>query len=171
MIAQIDLSDINRAVSVVAKIFSDKTVVDCLHDSVKKTMVPQARRNIRANTTVFSGSLLHSIRVEKDQTKGGFFSKGERAVTFGSFGVKHAAAIEEGGRPHTPPWDPIYKWVVGKVRPSDPYAFTKAVIRTIEARGTKKYPFVKPAVYTQADPMAKEFMICLLRHLTRRARR
>jgi len=165
---KIDMSELNLKATLLASLFKDNTVVNCLHESVKKTMQPEILKNIRRNRTMWRGALIRSIATKKGTTGGGVFSRQRPSVTLGSFGLKYAAAIEEGGRPHTPPFQPIYQWVVEKVGAADPYAFTKAVIRTIEKQGTKSYPFVLPAVVSQRDEMVREFMFCLLRQITRR---
>ena len=151
----IDMSELSLKATLLASFFRDETVVHCLHTAVYKTMVPEAIKNIRTQRLRYRGALVRSIRVEKDTAKSSFLGKKGRSVTFGSFGLKYAAAIEQGGRPHTPPLDPIYEWVKEKIRPKDTYAFTMAVIRTIEKQGTQKYPYVLPAVHTQKDAMAR----------------
>lgn len=156
----IDMSDINRVVGLATSVFGKKVVTDCLITAVARTMYPEAISILRKNDNINRGALVNSVRV-----RGGTGTRPE--VQFGSFGVKYADAIEKGGRPHTPPFAPIYQWVIEKIDPENPIAFTRAVIRTIERRGTRAYPFIVPAVSSKREDMKQTFLTCLLKELNR----
>jgi len=154
------MSDIKRVVGLATSVFGKKVVTNCLVTAVARTMYPEAISTLRKNDNVNRGTLLNSVRVRAGR---GTLPE----VQFGSFGVKYARAIEEGGRPHTPPCAPIYQWAIEKFNPENPIAFTRAVIRTIESRGTRAYPFIGPAVSSKREDMKNTFLECLLKELNR----
>jgi len=157
------MSDIDRVTRLAMSAFGVKIVTNCLVTAVAKTMYPESISILRKNDNINRGTLLNSVRVRPRSTT-------SPEVQFGSFGVKYALAMEEGGKPHTPPFAPIYQWVVEKIDPDNPIAFTRAVIKTIQVQGTRAYPFILPAVSSKRAEMKQVFLACLLKELRRKSK-
>jgi len=60
----------------------------------------------------------------------------------------HSQFVEFGTRPHRPPFDPIHKWVQGKlgIKGKEGQKIAWAIVNTIEQCGTKANPFFRPAI-------------------------
>lgn len=161
MRVDVDVSSIDRKFRLLYSLMRKPEIQKCLTHAVKTTMPQAAIKNIRSNKTIYKGKLVASIKVVEVPVSA------DPAVDFGSFGLNYAAPIELGTQPYTPPWAPIYEWVVTKIKPRDPYAYTKVVIRSIETSGVKSHPYLIPAFNAQRGAMVKVLKSCVLKRLTR----
>ncbi len=65
----------------------------------------------------------------------------------------YSGAVEEGSRPHIPPWAPIIRWAARHGIPAG------AIHWTIRRKGTRPHPFMEPAkdfAEVHADRFAEE---------------
>ena len=117
---------------------------ESLDDAVKKLAyiaLTEARKNLRRNKNIDTGQLLNSLDAQR--------------IEYAKWGVgasvKHMWYIEYGTRPHKPPLRPLVEWVkrknklYGQKGYSKAYPIAKAVQKTIELKGTKPYPYLRPA--------------------------
>lgn len=123
--------------------------------SVEAVLTPAVRKRIKDNKTVDLGNLFRNINTKvahiNDPSVG--------AVDFGTFGIRYGLAIELGGRPHIPPFKPIFQWVKRRVHPKDPYPYALAVIETIRTKGTRPYPYIIPSIERNKRKLVTDYVL------------
>lgn len=70
------------------------------------------------------------------------------------FDAPHAAWIELGTKPHTPPFEPIFEWVKRNVdgEPISAKKIANSIIYVISKKGTPPRPFLRNAIDTVMNP-------------------
>lgn len=124
--------------------FNDKVIFS--YDEVAKKAAYFALRQIQLNLTdnksVDTGFLRKSFRAER--VKMGKWAVGSN--------VKYMWYVEYGTHPHTPPLRPLAEYIARKnkwygkkgVSRAEPLAW--AMQKSIELRGTKPHPYIRPAL-------------------------
>jgi len=128
--------------------------------------IREMKKNLRDNESIYTGRLLNTLQAKR------FFP-----LVWGvGSNVKYQWYLELGTRPHKPPLKPIWEWVrlkhkmYGKEGKQAAYPLAKAVQESIEARGTKPHPFIRPA-YEAADREAKKIALKHLKKLRDKLKR
>jgi phage gpG-like protein len=121
------------------------TLTGALQESTGKAAL-LVTRSARKNAPVDTGRLRASITPEvvtRDNVVRGIVGSN----------VKYAPYMELGTRPHTPPWDPIYRWALRKTRGniSQARALAAGAIRAISRRGNIALRFLQRALDDNAD--------------------
>ena len=124
-----------------------KQIIKAMDNAAKEaayTAEREMKKNITKNKGVYTGGL-------RDTTK----SKRIRDMVWGvGTEKKYQWHYEYGSRPHKPPFRAILDWVrlknkwYGEVGERRAYPIAKTVVRTIEMKGTKPHPFIRPAYET-----------------------
>lgn len=105
--------------------------------SVAHLVVPEARRNIRANKSVFEGTLFNSLLVRMIGP----------VIEVGTFGVEYGKNVEEGvpaGRPFRVT-QKLVRWARLKVKAPRPVGFAMGTAVSMRMKGVKEKPFLMPA--------------------------
>lgn len=142
----IELEGVDQLLKALAK--CDRAVVDAAMDGIEAgaaEMIAEAKDNLRENSSVITGLLRKSGRVErkKDDITAGFFDTTNRNSGYALF-------VEYGRRAgKMPPPDEIGAWVYKKFHLNDWKAANSlgwAIAKKIAREGTQPHPFFGPAV-------------------------
>ena len=142
----IELEGVDQLLKALAK--CDRAVVEAAMDGMKAgaaEMIADAKVNLRENSSVVTGLLRQSGRVErkKDDITAGFFDTTNRNSGYALF-------VEYGRRAgKMPPPDEIGAWVYKKFHLNDWKAANSlgwAIAKKIAREGTQPHPFFGPAV-------------------------
>lgn len=142
----IALEGVDQLLKALAK--CDRAVVDAAMDGIEAgaaEMIANAKDNLRENSSVITGLLRKSGRVErkKDEITAGFFDTTNRNSGYALF-------VEYGRRAgKMPPPDEIGAWVYKKFHLNDWKAANSlgwAIAKKIAREGTQPHPFFGPAV-------------------------
>lgn len=132
--------------------------------AAEKVLVPRMRAALRKNNSVWRGTLLKSIGA----TMVAFETRrGEAAVKIGTIGVDYGRNIEEGTDPHVPDARKIRAWVREKLRPANPARTAALIMRSIQRKGTRARPFIKPVYDRAASYFRSSLTQRVRRHLMR----
>ena len=142
----IELEGVDKLLKALAK--CDRAVVEAAMDGIEAgaaEMIADAKVNLRENSSVVTGLLRQSGRVErkKDDITAGFFDTTNRNSGYALF-------VEYGRRAgKMPPPDEIGAWVYKKFHLNDWKAANSlgwAIAKKIAREGTQPHPFFGPAV-------------------------
>lgn len=142
----IELEGVDKLLKALEK--CDRAVVDAAMDGIEagaSEMIANAKDNLRENSSIVTGLLRKSGRVErkKDDITAGFFDTTNRNSGYALF-------VEYGRRAgKMPPPDEIGAWVYKKFQLNDWKAANSlgwAIAKKIAREGTQPHPFFGPAV-------------------------
>ena len=137
-----------------------KQIIKAMDNAAKEaayTAEREMKKNIKQNKSVYTGRLWDSMRSE--QIRPMVWGVGSQ--------VKYQWYLEYGTRPHRPPFKPIFEWarlknkLYGESGKAKAYLLAKAVMKTIETKGTKPHPFIRPAFET----VKGQFSLIIEKHL------
>jgi len=134
--------------------------VAALYTAAITVLVPPMKMRIRANQNVFQGELFQRITAKATVFAGRF------AVEVGAMGVPHGMAVEKGQDPGTEQdLQKLVRYARLKMGLSGKGAIrvAEAIKRTVEARGSKPYPFVEPVVVALKTKVMSDFSARLKR--------
>lgn len=116
------------------------TATKALYTSAMHVLVPEMKKQIKANGSVFRGELHQRLTAKAE-----IGDKGPQ-VEVGAFGVPYALNVEQGTPPHTPDINKIKDYVSKKmgVEASRVDFVAALVSRAIETRGTIPHPYLAP---------------------------
>lgn len=151
----IELEGVDKLLKALAK--CDRAVVEAAMDGMEAgaaEMIADAKVNLRENSSVVTGLLRQSGRVErkKDDITAGFFDTTNRNSGYALF-------VEYGRRSgKMPPPDEIGAWVYKKFHLNDWKAANSlgwAIAKKIAREGTQPHPFFGPAVKKNQNKIIK----------------
>lgn len=134
-----------------------------LFTSAMSKVVPQIKRKIRANRSIFRGELHQrtTARVGKSLAKGSKVRTASSvSVNIGSIGVPYGINVEKGSPPQSASWSKIIEYVRKKMGLSGDQAnsVAAAIIKTIEDVGTIPHPFLIPTWEANKELFFKNFI-------------
>jgi HK97 gp10 family phage protein len=112
-----------------------------MEDSVR-TIASRAKRNAPS----FRGDLQISIK--------GIVERWNKGIVGTPRSMRYARYVEEGTRPHYVPARALFAWAKFKGKG---VGFAYAVAKTIEKKGSKAHPFLKPAFESEQNQVLKFF--------------
>lgn len=151
----LDLRKVDRKIKTMI-VSAPSMAARSLYTSARHTLVPAIRAKIRENKSVFRGEL-H----QRTEARSLFKTANEAAIEVGPLGVPHGRAVEEGTTPHTPNKKKILEYVRKKmgVTGRQAYALATAIMKTIEAAGTKPHPYIEPAWEATKETFWADFLV------------
>ena len=161
----IELEGIDKLLKALEK--CDRTVVDAAMDGIEAgaaEMIANAKDNLRENSSIVTGLLRKSGRVErkKDDITAGFFDTTNRNSGYALF-------VEYGRRAgKMPPPDEIGAWVYKKFHLNDWKAANSlgwAIAVSIGRKGTVPHPFLGPAVKKNQSAIVKSVRDAIRRRI------
>ena len=128
--------------------------VQCLRTSCFAVLIPAIRKIIRDENIVFEGGLFQRLDARASTNGEGLW------VDVGAIGVPYSLAVEEGQKPGTRQnLDKLIRYARLKLGlpPKKAEAVGAAMLKTIEAKGTKAHPFLFPAWVISKDDLFDDF--------------
>lgn len=158
----LDLSQAQRNIQQL-KFDLPKAVTRTLASSVRRILVPNIKRQIRKNKSIFRRFLINSLEVE-------IVSFNEPEVRVVSY-VPHAVDVEKGSPPRfvsKAEKATLIKYIKQKNKVKndrDIFAMLTAIIKTIQSEGTKAHPYMVPSFEASKDQLRNDIVERLKKRL------
>jgi HK97 gp10 family phage protein len=120
--------------------------VKAARNDAVKAAAPFVARQLSLNTPVGAGTARQAVSVQAPGALGGLVKPGEARVGYAAPASAYIGFANNGTRPHTPPWQPVYLWATRKgIAPG-------AVFAGIRKHGTRAQHFVEQTVAETRKP-------------------